>query len=268
MTRFLPTIACFLILTVSLHGADPLSFQEISLLLRAGETPQSIANEANRRKLVEPLTAEQEDKLRANGASPDLLSYLRSPQLLAAPEVVAAYRTRHPAPPPPDHFSAGLEAAKTAPDRAVKWSEAFSLSQLEQAKAQATRLHKPLGFIMVWGQYFDTPASTRTSGSNGALLHFVEAFKDSLVLVFVRHESELQQVPRAVRSGFFGPDEGGYAPNVAVVDATASEFIVEIPYTEPGANRDAVFHATTGKINAWLSTHPTAVGSAPARGAR
>lgn len=269
MTRFFLTLSCCLALTASLHALEPLSFQELSLLVRSHETPQSIADEASRRKLLGALTAEQENKLRADGASQELLTYLRSPQLLATPEAAAAYRTHHPAPPAPDHFSSGLEAAKTAPNRAVKLSEAFSLSQLEQAKAQATRLHKPLGFIMVWGQFFDKPTSTQVDGSEGVLLHFVEAFKDSLVLIFVRHENELQQVPRAVRAGFFGPDEGGYAPNMAVVDATASEFIVEIPYTKPGAQRDTVFHTATGKINTWLSTHPTAAaGASPAPASR
>jgi hypothetical protein len=77
----------------------------------------------------------------------------------------------------------------------------------------------------------------------------------------VRHESELGLVPNAVKQGFNGPDEGGFAPNMAVVDATATEFIVEIPMgggSSDGAKRDEVFRALTPKINQWLATHPSA----------
>lgn len=302
MSRFLLTLSCCLALTATLHASDPMSFQELSLLVRAGENPQSIADEVNRRKLLEPLTAAQENTLRANGAVPSLLTFLHSPQLIATPEAVAAYHAHHQAPPPSlppetpaapaapaapaltaaipvapppsslrDYFNAGIEASSRAPSRAVKASDAFSLSQLTEAKAKAVRERKPLGFILVWGQYFDKPTSTHAcGGGSGPLLHFVEAFKDSLVLVFVRHETELQQVPRAVATGLLGPDEGGYAPNMAVVDATASEFIVEVPCAAPDSTlgkRDAVFRTAAGKINAWLSTHPTAIGGAsPAPG--
>jgi hypothetical protein len=163
---------------------------------------------------------------------------------------------------PADHFAAGLEAAKTATNRAVRAGEAFALGQLAEAKTKAQREHKPIGFIMLWGQMFDAPASTRTYGGNAALLHFVEAFNESLVLVFVRHETELQNVPAAVAAGFNSPEEGGYAPNMAVVDATASELIVEIPCAGPtgtGVERDAVFKTAAAKIQNWLSDHPMAV---------
>ncbi|HSI15644.1 MAG TPA: hypothetical protein VK961_26595 [Chthoniobacter sp.] len=278
-------------------AADPMSFQELSLLLRTGETPQSILDEAVRRKLLLPLTAEQEATLRSAGASQDLLTALHTPELLASRDAVALYRSRHPATPPPvpaasipsaqqavaspaptaatparppaplpDLFTNGLETAKNAPVGAVRMTYAFHLDQLETAKAKAQREHKPLGFIMVWNQFFNTRASTRLSGGTNSLLHFCEAFKDSLVLVFVHHENELDKVPRAVAAGFQGPDEGGWAPNMAVVDATVSQLIVEIPCAGPnggGAERDAVFKAGAAKIQAWMNTHRTAT-AAPA----
>jgi len=55
---------------------------------------------------------------------------------------------------------------------------------------------------------------------------------------------------------------------MAVVDATASEFIVEIPCAGPkggGSERDVVFKTAAAKIQAWMSTHRTAIGGpAPA----
>ncbi len=80
------------------------------------------------------------------------------------------------------------------------------------------------------------------------------------MLVFVRHENELGMVPPAVRRGFFGKDEGGFAPNMAVTDASATEFIVEIPYRDLDADgRDQLFAAGGRKIDLWLATHPQAI---------
>lgn len=277
-------------------AAEPISFQEISLLVRTGENPQSILSDVTSRKLLQPLTAEQEATLRAAGATPALLAALHTPELLASPDAVALYRARHQATPPPvtaaatpitpaqpaqpvqpaatpppqivnnpDRFSKGLEDAKKAPAGPMRMTYAFGLDRLDAAKAKAQREHKPLGFIMVWDQYFEKRATTRLYGGANALLHFYEAFKDSLVLVFVHHENELDKVPRAVAYGFQSPDEGGLAPNMAVVDATASEFIVEIPCAGPrgsGAERDAVFKTAAARIQAWTNAHPTAMATA------
>ncbi len=62
--------------------------------------------------------------------------------------------------------------------------------------------------------------------------------------MFVRHENELDHVPEAVRQGFFGPEEGGWAPNMAVVTEDCSEFICEIPLGgqhSDGAIREEIF---------------------------
>lgn len=297
MKRFAPVILLGLLGLIA-DAAEPISFQEISLLLRTGENPQSILNDVASRKLLQPLTAEQEATLRAAGATPALLTALHTPELLASPDAVALYRARHQATPPPvptaatpsapsqatqptqptatpipqivnnpDRFTKGLEDAKIAPPAPMRMTYAFGLDRLDAAKAKAQREHKPLGFIMVWDQYFEKRATTRVHGGPNALLHFYEAFKDSLVLVFVHHENELDKVPRAVAYGFQSPDEGGYAPNMAVVDATASEFIVEIPCAGPrggGAERDAVFKMAAAKIQAWTNAHPSAMAtSAP-----
>ena len=64
------------------------------------------------------------------------------------------------------------------------------------------------------------------------------------MLVFVRHESELGLVPDAVKQGFNGPEEGGFAPNMAVVTADCAQFVCEIPYGGDQSNgpiREQIF---------------------------
>lgn len=157
---------------------------------------------------------------------------------------------------------AGVTRAKFPQIMTLRYNAAFSLSQLEAAKAKARAERKPLGFIMVWDSLFGERADTRLQGGTHGLAHFYRAFNENVVLVFVRHENELGSVPNAVKEGFNGPDEGGFAPNMAVVDATASEFIVEIPYggaDSNGEKRDKVFAAGAAKIDQWLATHPQAI---------
>src|SRR5690348_813692 len=105
---------------------------------------------------------------------------------------------------------------------------AFPLDNLEAAKKKAKDEKKLLGFVMTWDSFF-IPSHPMGPGSNGTLAHFYDVFGNNLVLVFVRHENELNKVPNAVKQGFFGPEEGGYAPNMAVVTADCSKFVCEIP---------------------------------------
>lgn len=133
----------------------------------------------------------------------------------------------------------------------LKTTDAFSLSQLEDAKKKAVEQHKPLGFIMVWGQFFDQPTDLVSHGSTSGAAHFYYVFKDQLVLVFVRHETELGSVPDAVKKGFFGPEEGGFAPNMAVTDSMAQTYVCEIPFggnDSNGAIRTKVFREGFTKI--------------------
>jgi len=187
----------------------------------------------------------------------DVINTAPQPTPTPPPPVAAA------ATPPPqvdDHFSAPIQAAMNGPDMTMELNNAYSLSQLDQAKQEAQLEHKPIGFIMVWGQFFDQSSGPRDKGSVSALVHFYEVFHQNLVLVFVRHESELSLVPPAVKEGYGGPDEGGYAPNMAVTDATASEFIVEIPFKNlDGPGRDQLFADGGHKIDQWLATHPNAM---------
>ncbi len=255
-------------LAATAPAATPMTFKEIALFLRNGEQQPSILADVTSRKLAAPLSAEQEAVLRSSGAGPEFLNALRSPALLASNAASAGLQRQPPPAPTRTTVMAGVLAARGIKHRVVQLGDAFSLSQLEQAKAKAVAERKPLGFIMVWGQFFGVPANTRLRGSAHGLAHFCEAFNNNLVLVFVRHETELGSVPNAVKQGFNGPDEGGFAPNMAVVDATASEFIVEIPYGgdySDGEKRDQVFSAGAAKIDGWLKTHPLAVAQAPVK---
>jgi hypothetical protein len=165
-----------------------------------------------------------------------------------------------------DRFSAPILAAEHGPAMTLELSNAFSLDQLDQAKAKAQAEKKPLGFIMVLAQFFDHQVDPRAKGSDSALVHFYEVFNKDLVLVFIRHENELPLAPDAVKQGFTGPDEGGYAPNMAVVDATATELITEIPFRGlDGPGRDELFAAGGKKIDQWLATHPDAVATPAAQ---
>jgi len=130
---------------------------------------------------------------------------------------------------------------------------AFSLDNLAAARQKAKAEKKLIGFIMVWDEFF-VRSHPMSQGSNGGLAHFYDVFHDNLVLVFVRHESELDKVPGAVKAGFFGPDEGGFAPNMAVVTADCSQFVCEIPYggkDSDGQIREKIFRQKIAVIKAF-----------------
>jgi hypothetical protein len=131
---------------------------------------------------------------------------------------------------------------------------AFSMDNLEAAKKKAKEEKKLMGFIMVWDKFF-VRSHPMYPSSNGALAHFYDVFHDNLVLVFVRHESELGLVPDAVKAGFTGPDEGGVAPNMAVVTADCSQLICEIPCGGMEYNtqiREQIFREKIAVIKAFL----------------
>ena len=151
-------------------------------------------------------------------------------------------------------YDMGLALARqNAPVNLTK-DLAFSLKTLDAAKKKAKDEHKLLGFIMTWDSFF-VPARPMGQGSDCGLADFYDVFKDSLVLVFVRHENELGDAPPAVRQGFFGPEEGGFAPNMAVVTADCSKFVCEIPYGgkySTGLIRDQIFRKKIDVIKTFL----------------
>jgi len=154
-----------------------------------------------------------------------------------------------------DPYEAALAFARENRPVYLKKNLAFSLDNLEAAKKKAQAEHKLLGFIMVWDSFF-VPAQPMGQGSNEGLAHFYDTFHDNLVLVFVRHESELGNVPDAVKQGFNGPEEGGFAPNMAVVTADCAKFVCEIPYGGNNSNgqiREQIFRQKIAVIKKFLA---------------
>jgi hypothetical protein len=137
-----------------------------------------------------------------------------------------------------DPYEMGLSIARQNQVVYLSKNLAFSLDNLEAAKKKARDEKKMLGFIMEWDSMLVPSHPMGGAGSNSGLAHFYDVFHDGLVLVFVRHENELDKVPDAVRQGFSGPDEGGYAPNMAVVTADCSQFVCEIPF---GGGKDSTW---------------------------
>jgi peroxiredoxin len=76
------------------QAADPMTFQELSLRLRGGDSPQVLLQEASQRKLLEPLTPDQEKALKGAGAPAEWIAALESPALAVSPEAAAAFQAR------------------------------------------------------------------------------------------------------------------------------------------------------------------------------
>jgi hypothetical protein len=159
-----------------------------------------------------------------------------------------------------DPFEVGMIYARQNRPVNLTKSLAFPLDQLDAAKKKAQDEHKMIGFIMEWDTML-VPAYPMQQGSQHGLAHFYDVFHDGMVLVFVRHESELPSVPPAVRQGFFGPEEGGFAPNMAVVTADCSQFVCEIPYGGNESNgkiREEIFRQKIAVIKEFKKAHEAA----------
>src|SRR4051794_19088034 len=77
--------------------AVPVNFGELSLWVRVKETDKTIVRQVTERKLVKALTPQQENALKAQGASDSLVQSLRSSALVAAPGEVVATEPKAPA---------------------------------------------------------------------------------------------------------------------------------------------------------------------------
>jgi hypothetical protein len=75
---------------VAFVSARPLEFSEVSLLVRARDSENSILQDVSQRKLLYPLTPQQESKLKAEGASDALLRALKNPNFVVSKEDAAA----------------------------------------------------------------------------------------------------------------------------------------------------------------------------------
>lgn len=166
-----------------------------------------------------------------------------------------------------DPFAAGLARARKVRPVQLTLASAFRLHDLEKAKAKAIALGKPLGFLMVWDSFFKAPGDPRKDYQENYYAHFYHAFKDSCVLVNVRHEDELNKVPPAVGKGFFGPDEGGWSPNICITSPDVKDYICEIPLgggkESSMAKRHEVFLAKIEVIKAYIAKNPARFVPAP-----
>jgi thiol-disulfide isomerase/thioredoxin len=73
------------------RAAVPMSYKEIAMLLRNGEDPQFVIDETVRRKLLRPLSPEEESALLSLHAPAALMKLLRDPATVASPQAAAAY---------------------------------------------------------------------------------------------------------------------------------------------------------------------------------
>jgi len=154
-----------------------------------------------------------------------------------------------------DPFEEGFYLTRQNKPMNLKLNSAYRLSDLEAAKKKAQADHKLIGFIMVWDAFFQ-PSQPMGSGGPNDLAGFYSVFNKALVLVFVRHESELDKVPDAVKKGFSGPDEGGFSPNMAVVTEDCSQYICEIPLGGNNSNgyiRERIFREKIAEIKAFVA---------------
>lgn len=83
-----------LLLTIWPALGRPIDFGELSLLVRMHESEPSIKNEVAARKLMHPLTPEQESRLKAQGGSDSLIQSLRNSNWVAPKDEVAVIESR------------------------------------------------------------------------------------------------------------------------------------------------------------------------------
>jgi hypothetical protein len=90
-----PGFTCIALLLVSSCwlSAAPITYEEVSLLVRMHESDAYIAQQVAQRLLVRPLTPPQEASLKAQGASEAVLRSLRRPDTSLSEAEAAAYET-------------------------------------------------------------------------------------------------------------------------------------------------------------------------------
>ena len=80
-------LALVILSSAAIHsaGARPIEFSEVSLLVRAHESAADIMQQARDRKLLRPLTTQQEDLLKSQGANDALIRSLRDSKVTLSP---------------------------------------------------------------------------------------------------------------------------------------------------------------------------------------
>lgn len=150
-----------------------------------------------------------------------------------------------------DPFKEGLFLARENSLVEMKKEMAFPLDNLEAAKEKAKAEKKLIGFIVVRDEFFNQPTRTMGKGSSAALAQFYTTFHKALVLVFVSHERELDNIPSAAKAAIFGPDAGKFSPKMAVVTADCANFVCLVPYGKDAAtgyDRESLFKQNIAKM--------------------
>jgi hypothetical protein len=115
-------IAFFFAVVCSLEAA-PITFNEVSLLVRMGEPDTYVIQQLSQRHLLRALTPEQEARLSAQGASGKLLQTLRDPAVVISVDEATA-------------FENWTEEQRKAIDRAIA-ADAAAKAEREAAQAAA-----------------------------------------------------------------------------------------------------------------------------------
>jgi hypothetical protein len=92
--RIITAVAAAVLLSSACAWAEPIDFAEVSLLVRARESEQSIVREVRERKLVRPLSAQQENTLKKHGASESLIQQLRAATVVLSQADATAWEER------------------------------------------------------------------------------------------------------------------------------------------------------------------------------
>ena len=94
LPRSLPLLVAAVCCLATSAFAEPIEYNEVSLLVRAREPEASITREVSRRKLVRALTPQQEQTLKAQGARDSLLQSLRRSDIILPAAEATAFETR------------------------------------------------------------------------------------------------------------------------------------------------------------------------------
>ncbi|MFZ0827995.1 MAG: hypothetical protein WAO02_11285 [Verrucomicrobiia bacterium] len=156
-----------------------------------------------------------------------------------------------------DPFKEGLFLARQNKPVDLQKSLAFPLDNLAAARQKAGAENKMIGFVVVGDEFFNKPARPMGKGSKDALAQFYTTFHNALVLVFVSHERELNDLPAAAKMGILGPAAGTFDPKMAVTTADCSQLVCFIPYGKDGAtgyDRETVFKQKIAELKQFAET--------------
>jgi hypothetical protein len=166
----LPQITCcFILFTAVSSLAAPMDFRELSLLVRAHESESSIIADASQRKLVRPLTPQQEATLKSQGASDSLIRSLRDSKTVLSQTDAAAYEAERSAatarrsPAEPSRTGAGpnidiLDVATDHPINLSYWGGpdydfAFRARDIVETGRSEVQLIQPTGTATSYATY-------------------------------------------------------------------------------------------------------------------